>query len=215
MVRHISFIFAISFVTLSLISCATVQQQVKIETPEIEPAGWVVEQKTRQQIQSWEIRGRLGVQTKNEGGSLDIVWKQAQQDFSIHLIAPLGAGSYRVQGDNHGAQIRHPDGTQETVSNIDEVFSSMLGVQLPVNAVKDWIRGLPAESMVIDDIGWNEQGLLKTVKQAGWNVEMKKYIGKKILLPHRLYLSRDDDDDLAIRLILRQWLIDSELTAGQ
>jgi len=117
-----------------------------------------------------------------------------------------------VQGDSDSAQIRYPDGRKETVDNIDEVFSSMLDVNLPVSAVKDWVRGLPAKTLAVTDISWNEQGLLNTVKQSGWKVEMKKYTGNKILLPHALYLSRDDDSELDIRLLLRQWLIDSELT---
>jgi len=193
-----------------LASCATVKEQVTTE-----PAGWMAEQQKRQQIKSWEIRGRLGVQTENDGGTLDIIWKQSELDFSIRLIAPLAAGNYLVQGNGDSAEIRFPDGQIETVNNINDVFSSILEVNLPANAVKDWIRGLPAKTLSVENISWNDQGLLNTIKQSGWNVEMKKYTGKKILLPHVIYLSRDDDIELDIRLVLRQWLIDSELTTDK
>ena len=204
MIRHLSFSLAISLAILMLASCATVKEQVSTE-----PTGWAAEQQKRQQIENWEIRGRLGIQTENNGGSLDIIWKQAEQDFSIRLIAPLSAGNYHVQGNSEGAEIRFPDGRIETVNNIDHVFSSVLGLNLPANAVKDWIRGLPAKTLAVENISWNEQGLLNTVKQSGWNVEMKKYTGNKILLPHVIYLSREDSDELDIRLVLRQWLIDN------
>ena len=204
MIRHLSFSLAISLALLMLASCATVKEQISTE-----PAGWVAEQQKRQQIENWEIRGRLGIQTEDNGGTLDIIWKQAEQDFSIRLIAPLNAGNYHVQGNSDGAEIRFPDGRIETVSNIDHVFSSMLEVNLPANAVRDWIRGLPAKTLTVENISWNEQGLLNTVKQSGWNVEMKKYTGNKILLPHIIYLSREDSDELDIRLVLRQWLIDN------
>jgi len=210
MIRHISFSLAISLALLMLASCATVKEQISKE-----PAGWAAEKQARQQIKSWEIRGRLGVQTENNGGSMDIIWKQAEQDFSIRLIAPLGAGNYLVQGNNEGAKIRFPDGKIETVNDIDHVFSSILEVNLPATAVKDWIRGLPARSLSVESSSWNEQGLLNTIKQSGWNVEMKKYTGNKILLPHVIYLSRDDNDELDIRLVLRRWLVDSNLTAGK
>lgn len=210
MIRHLSFSLAISLALLMLASCATVKEQTSTE-----PAGWMAEQQMRQQIKSWEIRGRLGVQTENNGGTLDIIWKQAEQDFSIRLIAPLGAGNYQVEGNSDGAEIRFPDGRIETVNDIDQVFSAILEVNLPANAVKDWIRGLPAKSLPVEDISWNEQGLLNTIKQSGWNVEMKKYTGKKVLLPHVIYLSRDDNDELDIRLVLRRWLVDSNLTAGK
>ncbi|MBE9565061.1 MAG: outer membrane lipoprotein LolB [Proteobacteria bacterium] len=210
MIRHLSFSSAICLALLMLTSCAAIKEQ-KIT----EPANWRAEQQKRQQIKSWEIRGRLGVQTENNGGSLDITWKQAEQDFSIRLIAPLGAGNYSVQGNEEGAEIRFPDGSKKLVSDINSIFSEILDVNLPVDAVKDWIRGLPAKSLAVESISWNEQGLLNTIKQSGWNVEMKKYAGQKILLPHVLYLSRDDNEELDIRVVLRQWFIDSKLTADK
>jgi len=187
-----------------LVSCATVKQQTLTE-----PAGWIAEQQQRQQIKIWEIRGRLGVQTESNGGSMDIIWKQSDEEFSIRLIAPLGAGTYLIQGDNEVADIRFPDGQKKVVNNIDEVFSSALEIELPANAVKDWIRGLPAKSLSVESISWNEQGLINRIKQSGWNVEMKKYTGNDILLPHAIYLSRDDNDELDVRLVLRQWLVDN------
>ena len=173
---------------LIIASCATVKEQITTE-----PAGWVAEQQIRQQIKAWEIRGRLGVQTESTGGTLDIIWKQSDEDYSIRLIAPLGAGTYLVQGDSSFAEIRFPDGEKKTVNNVNDVFTSTLEVDLPANALKDWVRGLPAKTLSVDDINWNEQGLLNNIKQSGWNIEMKKYAGKKILLPHAIYLSRDDN----------------------
>lgn len=204
MIRRLLFPIVVALTCLTLTSCATIKQQVRTE-----PADWLAEQQKRQQIKIWEIRGRLGVQTESNGGTMDIIWKQSGQGFSIRLIAPLGAGTYLIQGDNNVAEIRFPDGQKKTVSNVDEVFSSAIEVDLPANAVKDWIRGLPATSLSVEDISWNEQGLLETVKQSGWNVEMKKYTGNEMLLPHIIYLSRDDNADIDVRLVLRQWLVDN------
>ncbi len=206
MFRQFLFPIVVSFVLLMLASCATVKQQTVTQT---EPVGWKAAQQQRQQIKNWEIRGRLGIQTENDGGTLDIIWQQAEQDFSIHLIAPLGAGNYLVQSDNGVTEIRYPDGRVQIVNNIDDVFSNILKVNLPVSAVKDWVRGLPAKTLSLDAISWNDKGLLHSLKQSGWNVEMKKYAGKKILLPYAIYLSRDDNEELDIRLVLRQWLVDN------
>jgi outer membrane lipoprotein LolB len=189
---------------LIIASCATVKEQITTE-----PAAWVEEQQKRQQVNNWEIRGRLGVQTETTGGTLDIIWKNADEDYSIRLIAPLGAGSYLVQGNSDYAEIRFPDGQTDIVSNIDVVFTSILEVDLPASAVKDWIRGLPSKALTVEQISWNEQGLLTKIKQSGWNVEMSKYTGDKISMPHVIYLSRDGDDELDVRLVLRQWLIDN------
>lgn len=195
---------AMCLLCLIIASCATVKEQTTIE-----PAGWIAEQQMRTQIKAWEIRGRLGVQTENNGGTLDIIWKQSDQDYSIRLIAPLGAGTYLVQGNSRYAEIQYPDGEKKIVNNVNDIFTSTLEVDLPVNALKDWVRGLPAKELTVEQISWNEQGLLNKIKQSGWNVEMKKYTGDNILLPHAIYLSRDDNAELDIRLALRQWLIDN------
>lgn len=203
MIRYFISRLFITFACLVLASCITLQEQTTAE-----PSGWVAEQKKRQKINVWEIRGRLGLQTEFTGGTLDIIWHQADQEYSIRLIAPLAAGNYLIQGNNQFAEVRFPDGQKKLFNNVDEVFSSTLDVDLPVAAIKDWVRGLPAKAYPVDGIIWNERGLLNKVKQSGWRVEMTKYAGNKILLPHNLYLTRDDDAELDIRLVLRRWLID-------
>jgi outer membrane lipoprotein LolB len=210
--RHLSVACAYLIVSFMAVSCTSIQQQPVDEEPLKQvsdvPDGWQEQQSLRRQIENWEIRGRIGVQTKTNGGSMDIIWKQAQQSYSIRLIAPLGAGSYHVQGEQGFAEVRHPDGRKEIIDNVDKVFASTLNVELPTSAIKDWIRGLPAASLTQEKISWNVHGLPDKLKQSGWNVHLTKYTGKDLLLPHAIYLSRDDDTDLDIRLVLRQWLVD-------
>lgn len=209
MIRHFTYPLVISIACLMLASCATFKEQATAEQLKTEPVTWAKEQQKRQLIKIWEIRGRLGVQTENNGGSMDIIWKQADDEYSIRLIAPLGSGNYLIQGDNNFAEVRFPDGEKKIIDNIDDIFASTLNVELPVTAIKDWIRGLPAKAFTVESIQWNEQGLLNKIKQSGWNVEMTNYNGTKILLPHTVYLTRDDNPALDIRLVLRQWLIDN------
>ena len=207
--RHFSFPLAMSLACLLLASCATLKEPLEEKPVPVEPASWTTEKQKRQQIDYWEIRGRLGVQTEYTGGTMDIIWKQAGEDYTIRLIAPLGAGSYMIQGNRDFAEIRLPDGEKRMVDDVDDIFSSALDVDLPASAVKDWVRGLPASELAVEHIDWNEQGLISRVKQSGWNVEMKKYTGSKVLLPHNIYVSRDDNTEIDVRLILRQWLIDN------
>ena len=191
-------------ICLTLASCTMVKEKSSLQ-----PEGWQGQQEQRQQIKVWEVRGRLGVQTQTTGGSMDLIWKQSGEDYKIRLILPLGSGGYLIQGNEQYADIRYPDGRKKSVRNIDNVFSSILGVSLPVNAIGDWVRGLPARSLSVEEMHWNDQGLLNTVQQSGWAVEMTSYSGGGLLLPHDIYLSHSDDEDLDIRLLLKQWLIEN------
>jgi len=218
MYYHFSLPLTITLVCLLLVSCATVDQQAaetELSAEEKQallkkqqPAHWQQEKQDRQQIRSWEIRGRLGIQTKDDGGSMDIIWKQSADEFSIRMIAPMAAGNYHIQGKQDHAEIRYSDGSSRYIDDINDIFLTLLEVDLPTSAIKDWLRGLPASEIGIDEVQWNELGLINRVRQSGWNVEMNKYAGAKILLPHSIYISRDDDEDLDIRLVLRQWLLD-------
>ena len=187
-----------------LVSCVAVKEETVNE-----PSSWQAQQKKRQQIVAWEVRGRLGVQTEKNGGSLDVIWQQYEQDYTIRLIAPLASGNYLIQGNAEYAEVRHPDGHKEIIDDVDKIFSSVLQVELPVAAIRDWLRGLPAKRLSIQEITWNEKGLINVIRQAGWRVEMKKYTGTDILMPHVIYLSRADNAELDIRLAIRRWLIDA------
>jgi len=145
MPRHISFPLAVSLACFMLVSCASFTEQTTKETPVArQPAGWAAEKARREQISYWEIRGRLGLQAEKTGGTMDIIWKQAADDYTIRLIAPLGAGSYMIQGGKDFAEIRYPNGDKQVVDDVDDVFASVLEVDLPASAIKDWVRGLPA-----------------------------------------------------------------------
>jgi outer membrane lipoprotein LolB len=212
--HHYPFLLTISLACMLLASCATMSPDDELSDEEkqpldmSEPSNWAAEKQKRQQIQDWEIRGRLGVQTKTDGGSMDIIWKQSGAEYSIRLIAPMAAGTYHILGANDYAEIRYPDGSKASVENADDVFLTSLKVDLPTTAIKDWVRGLPASELPVDHIKWNELGLIERVKQSGWNVEMSRYTGSDLLMPHAIYISRDDDEDIDIRLVLRQWLLD-------
>ena len=186
----------------------SVSQQDKQTSKEKLPVDWADQEQMRKAIQQWELRGRLGVQTADNGGMMDIIWKQTANEFSIRLIAPLGAGSTLIQGVNDYATIRYPDGSKRDIEDVNQVFKQALNVDLPASALKDWVRGLPASDMAIQKRTWNELGLIERLQQSGWKVEMKEYTGTDIQMPHAIYLSHRDREELDIRLLLKQWLID-------
>lgn len=60
----------------------------------VAPVDWdaVVHQKNK--IQSWEIKGRVAIQTEEDGGTLDLFWNQDEDDYAIRLVAPMGQGHF-------------------------------------------------------------------------------------------------------------------------
>ena len=171
------------------------------------PDNWSQTVAQRQQILSWKLSGRLAMQTENNGGSLDLFWSQQDDIYKIRLIAAMGQGAILIKGNAHGVTLRTNEG-EAYAENADELLASNLGVSLPISGLHDWLRGVPVSSRPAQKQLWNEQGQLYKLVQDGWNIEMSDYkkVGKHIL-PHAFYLDRDDQPELGIRLVIRQWTL--------
>jgi len=171
------------------------------------PEHWLQSMAQRQQLSSWKLTGRLGIQTENNGGSMDLFWNQLDDAYKIRLIAAMGQGAILIQGDAHGVMLRTSEG-ESYADNADELLASSLGVSVPLSGLHDWLRGMPATGHAIQKQLWDTQGQLRKLVQDGWNIEMSDYkkVGEHIL-PHAFYLGRDDQPELGIRLVIRQWTL--------
>lgn len=186
---------------LTLASCASVSEQV-FESP----ADWALTQQHNQQLTHWEIKARLGVQTETDGGSFDVFWQQIADAYDVRLVAPLGQGAVQINGNDDGVTISLADGSTEYSEHANELFTAMTGLPLPVEGLQDWLRGMPMQGEEIKTISWNEQAQLYKLEQSGWRVEMNRY--KKVAgyeLPHAFYLEREDQPELSVRLLVREW----------
>ena len=186
----------------AIAACARLTEQFDESPPD-----WDQRIQQQQQIRDWTIKARLGVQTETEGGSFDVIWQQLGSRYDIRLIAPLGQGAVKINGDAEGVSISLADGRTEYSDDADRLFSDMTGLSLPVNGLQDWMRGMPIQDQAIQNISWNEFGQLFKIEQSGWRVEMNRYKAiDGFELPHAFYLEREDRPELSVRLLVRQWL---------
>lgn len=170
------------------------------------PPDWDARLEQHRQIDNWSIKARLGVQTETEGGSFDVFWLQQADGYDIRLVAPMGQGAVRINGDSTGVRIRLADGRASYSNNPDELFAAMTGLTLPVTGLHDWLRGMPIHDQEIQSISWNENGQLYRIEQQGWRVEMNRYRPvADYELPHAFYLAREDRPELSVRLLVREW----------
>jgi outer membrane lipoprotein LolB len=184
-----------------LASCAGLQPQV-----EQQPADWPERLAHNSALRSWELQGRLGVQTAKEGGSFDLFWEQAPDAYKIRLLAPMGQGAMLISGDADGVSVKTADGQERFDQDADRLFAEATGIQLPLTGLKDWLRGMPMQQLATDRIRWNEQGQLYRLTQNGWKVEMNRYRDVDgYELPHKFYIEREDRPELAIRLVILHW----------
>ncbi len=174
------------------------------ERSAVMPADWTARSAQLEAIDAWYVQGRLGVSTASQGGSLDVLWNQQAGHYQIRVLAAMGQGAFFIDGDADGVRMRSADGGLHTAASAQQLFAETLGVSLPLTSLQRWLRGLPGKTA--RDLLWDERGHLYIFQQQGWRVEMTRYrTVDGIELPHAFFLSRADQPELMIRLILRTW----------
>ncbi len=171
----------------------------KADQPKLD---WVEHVRLLTLMQEWQIRGKIGVRTEDDGGSAYLDWSQSFDSFYIMLSGPLGQGSTIVSGNPYGARLENSDGTFISDSP-EQLVLEHTGWNIPIHQLLYWVKGIPAP-YGDSERTYNEYGTLKTLQQNQWNLEFYRY-GEAMgtLLPQKIKITRDD---LKVTLIIKEWL---------
>lgn len=168
---------------------------------------WPQQQKSLQAIHQWNILGRISVQTRDNGGQADFAWQQQnRQDYRIRLTAPLGAGTTWIKGSAEGVELITPSGEHVSNGDVDQLMMQVNGWPLPVSGLYYWVRGLPSPRSTYVVTRWHNPALPEVIEQDGWRIEFRSHhevSGR--WLPRKLFISRLDELEVDVRLIIRQW----------
>lgn len=167
---------------------------------------WKAQQQRLKNIAQWTAQGRIAVQTETDGGQADFHWSQQDvQHYAIRLQAPLGAGTTWIDSNGQGVSLRTSSGDSLYARDVDRLMRRVNGWPLPVSGLRYWVLGLPAADRPYQVTQWNEHGLPEVMQQDGWRIEFRDYAYESsLLLPHKLFIRRLDQE-ISVRLIIRQW----------
>lgn len=77
------------------------------------------------------------------------------------------------------------------------------GYQVPVSALRYWLRGLDAPGPEVERLDLDPAGRPERLHQAGWEVVYRDWSQTNGLpLPRRLDISRGED---SVRVVIRDW----------
>lgn len=179
-------------------------------TAPIIPVDWPQQQSRLVKLQQWSISGRLSVYSGDDGGQVDYAWRQFNAtDYDIRLQAPLGAGTTWIKGREQGVSLRTSGGDVLFDTDVDRLLLRLNGWPIPVKGMYYWVRGIASPHSSFEIKQWSAAGQPTVMMQNGWRIEFKKQkMVKGFLLPGKLFISRqnENDDEVSVRLIIRQWL---------
>jgi len=131
-------------------------------------------------LDTFTVKGSLGFWDEKQNATASITWQESAEQRDILLVAPLGIGRLRVL--QTGATARLEQGSDAVVTGTDAGVllgrALGLGTPIPLQAVSEWIRGLPGKqaSNVVRD----QQGRLERLRWQDnfggrWNARVLRY----------------------------------------
>lgn len=184
-----------------LVTACTPFWQTKPGTPV--DALWQQRSTELQQLDQWSFRGRTLIQQDKEGWNVGVSWQQNKDNFKIRLSGPFAQGGVELIGDSQQVEMLTSEGDRYTAETPEQLLEDVLGWQLPVSALRDWVRGLPYKGEPVTFRKIDDDGHLLVLNQAGWQVEFLRYVpfaGQQI--PDKVFIKRDD---LSVRLVISNW----------
>jgi len=194
------FRIALLWMALWLSACTTVPTtfQQQAEAARL----WAARQPLLARVQSWNIAGRLALQTDKEGWHLSYRWEQQDRLYHIVLAGPLGQTSAELQGTPQGVTLLMANGHSVSAATPDQLLAQQLGWPVPVQGLYYWVRGLPVPDAP-ETHGLDRDGRLIWLKQSGWEIVYRGYGSfGGLSLPTKIFL---DDDRIKVRLVVDGW----------
>lgn len=155
-------------------------------------------------VTSWKISGAMAARNKRKGWSASLNWlQQGINQYQIRLFGPLGGGTVIIA--KQGGTVTYTDGPKKITSrNADELLMQQTGIQLPVNNLYYWVRGLPAPGTV-QSSHTDKNGNLESLSQAGYSIHYSNYtVVNNVSLPGKMQLQ---GRGAVIKLVIKRWSI--------
>lgn len=186
-----------------LAGCSTVSQTTQqTPTTSVAPPAWKPRENSLTKINSWQIQGKIAVQTAKDSGSATVNWTKRGQSYQVSLMGPLGTHSMKLNGRPGKVILTSSDGKTATAASPEQLLAQQWGFNIPVSYLNYWIRGLPAPGAANKQ--FDAQGRLKDLNQQGWHVQFIDYAQKKgVELPSKIFLA---SNSVKVKIIVYDWI---------
>jgi len=163
---------------------------------------WQAHRERVARLEGFTIEGRIGIRLPEEALSASVHWQHRGDAFDLRLHGPFNRGNVRIRGDSTTVRIQAPD-YDRSAADAGALMREAFGWSLPVEGLPYWVRGIPEPGERIDELRFDEAGLMRALAQRGWEVEVTRYASWNGLeLPARLELR---SGAVGLKLAIRDW----------
>jgi len=155
------------------------------------------------QLDQWKIKGRTVITQGSEGWNVGLRWQQDRDVYQIKLEGPFAQGAVTLEGNGEQVVLTLNSGEKIAATNPEELILEAVGWNLPVSALRDWVRGLPYRQKNIDSVTYDDEGRMTHLVQQGWDVEFLRYVPfNDHSMPAKIFIRHPD---LSLRLVINSW----------
>ncbi len=177
--------------------------QQQLHTANTLPLSWAKHETNIQAIDHWRVQGKLGYRNSESKGSAWFDWTQRGEKFTIYLSGPFGAGTVKISSTPMGVTLSQPGEENLSAPSSAALTEKLFGWHLPVEQLRYWVKGIPAKFSPSTLETFNEQGLIETLVQDNWEINIGPYqTHPKGKLPGKI---KGISDGLAFTLLLKDW----------
>lgn len=177
--------------------CATRQGVV---LPEF--ADWDTRNRFLSHADEWELAGRIGVKTRDDGFNGKLRWRQDGDAFTATVGGPLGIGTVQIAGDDESVVVTDNDGKRTVLADIEQDLYYRYGWTIPVDSLRFWALGIPDPALPAET-EFNATGQLARLEQRDWTVSITHYReGAGVQMPFRLSA---ENAETRVRIVIDDW----------
>jgi outer membrane lipoprotein LolB len=153
-------------------------------------------------MENWQISGKIAVITANDSGSASVDWSQRASSFTLSLYGPLGAKAIKMSGAPGHVTLKTSEGKTITAPSAEQLLSDQWGWQLPLSSLKYWLRGLPVPG-VPQQSTFDAAHRLASLTQQGFTIRYQGYTTAGALdLPQHLSIT---SPSIKTKIIIYKW----------
>lgn len=203
-------LYGITFSLLTLSGCATQTKPAHDNAPAQANGNpqtlWQQRQSEFARMSQWRLQSKVGVQFKEQSASFNLTWLQnSNGQYEMSILNPLTSGVVAYLKGGTTAVTLQTNGKTYQDANAERLLQNQLGVSLPLDGMKYWVRGIPAPQTKVDNVKLDAQGRPETLQQSGWHIEYSGWQGNGWqALPEKINLSRTPDNT-KVKVIAKEW----------
>lgn len=172
-------------------------------TPE---QSWQQRQQQFARMTSWQLQGKVGVQFRDQSASFGLSWsQQGKEQYSMDIKNPLtGAVMAWLKGSSSEVTLQAGGKTYRDTS-AEQLLRNHVGVALPLDGMKYWVRGVPAPGVPVQKLQLDNQGRPVLLQQSGWQIEYTAWQGADTLaMPDKINLTRAAEN-ARVKVLAKEW----------